>query len=201
MDDDDLTLEPDEDNSPTPRRRSLRDTASELWHQKPGPRAVRPQAAPLDTKAIVDGLDRLERNLGFATIVFALFLTAIGYVASKDSTTKTIHDGAKFFLVANLAFIAILLLGLILRRRALLGFGCFFYGLEQVFSYHAFEIGLPFLAFGGWLIWRAQRKQKQDRLAVDQRPGELLRTRSLGKPPKPSKRYTPPKRAATARRR
>jgi len=179
----------------------MRMLALELWHQKPGPRTPRSTGRPVDAKAIVDGLDRLERNLGKATIVFALVLTGLGYLASEHSATKAVHDGATFFLVANLAFIAILVLGLALRRRALLGFGCFFYGLEQLFSYHALEIGLPFLAFGGWLILRAQRKQKQDRAAVDERSVRPLPARTPGRPPKASRRYTPPKRATSARRR
>ena len=60
--------------------------------------------------------------------------------------------------------------------------------------------------FGGWLIFRVMKKQRQDQAAgrfsgtVD---GGRRRGRAETKAPvaKASKRYTPPRRRATARRR
>jgi hypothetical protein len=154
-------------------------------------------------KEIVDGLDRTETILGTMAVAFAVILALIGYFYSRHSTTKSIHDAANFLLISNLVFAGILAFGLVIRRRALLGFGSFFFGLELAFSLKALPYGLPFIAFGGWLIIRANKKQQLTRGAAD--PGSLRSGRSSSKAttaklPKASKRYTPPRRAKTAKR-
>lgn len=168
--------------------------------------APRAAAAP---KQIVDGIDKTERALGIAAIVLALFWAIAGYFVDKHSTVKSVHQGADFGLISNLIFAVIIALGVALRRRALLGFGALFFGLEQTFSYHDAIVGLPFLALGGWLIMRASRKQREIREANGGRgaartsPPRASRSASAGRPatPKASKRYTPPRRSAASGRR
>jgi hypothetical protein len=198
----DLTTSTGETPAPTPRR-SIGRIISELWNQKPGTRAPREPKFHGSSKEIVDGLDRTEQILGGAAVAFAIALALIGFFYSRHSSTKSIHDAANFLLVSNLVFAGILAFGLIIRRRALLGFGAFFFGLELAFSLRALPYGLPFIAFGGWLIVRANRKQQLTRSAAD--PGSLRNSRSSSRSaatglPKASKRYTPPRRARGAKR-
>lgn len=198
--------EPSSQVAPTPEtksRRSLSQVATELWRQSPGPRAPRPVRVPANAKEIVDGLDRTEITIGTAAVAFAVVLALIGYFYSRASHTKTIHEAATFLLVSNLIFAGILAFGLVIRRRALLGFGSFFFGLELTFSLKALPYGLPFIVFGSWLIIRANRKQKMTRSALDTKSARSSRSRtSSGSTtmPKASKRYTPPRRARDARR-
>jgi len=185
-------------------RRGLNQVVTELWFQKPGPREPREPRTSRSSKEIVEGLDKTERILGMAAVAFAAALAFISYFYSRHSTTKSIHDAATFLLISNLVFAGILAFGLIIRRRALLGFGAFFFGLELTFSLKALPYGLPFIAFGAWLIIRANRKQKETRSAAD--PGSLRSSRSSGtsnqlRHPKGSKRYTPPRSSRTQKRR
>jgi predicted lipid-binding transport protein (Tim44 family) len=149
-------------------------------------------------KALVDGLDTMERNLGIAAVVLAIVLDFVNFYANLHSPTKDVKSAAEFLLISNLIFAGILALGLGLRRRALLGFGAFFFGLEQAFSEHQYSLGLPFIAFGGWLIMRASQKQKQSRPTRVSRSTPKANAKSpkaaAGRP-KASKRYTPPQRA------
>jgi hypothetical protein len=59
--------------------------------------------------------------------------------------------------------------------------------------------GCLYIFFGGWLVMRVMRKQKQDRAlrALTQSSASRPDRRLTGGPPKPSKRYTPPRRART----
>jgi threonine/homoserine/homoserine lactone efflux protein len=143
-------------------------------------------------------LDTTERNLGIGAVVFAVVLDVVNFYVNRHSPTKTIRSAADFVLISNLIFAGILALGLGLRRRALLGFGAFFFGLEQAFTEHEVSLGLPFLVFGGWLILRASQKQKQGRPAGGARASSTSaaksKTTNTGRP-KASKRYTPPQRA------
>lgn len=178
------------------QRRSIATIASDLWHQSPGPRAPRPLKVPANAKEIVDGLDRTEITIGVAAVAFAVILGLLGYFYSRASHTKAIHDAATFLLISNLVFAGILAFGIVIRRRALLGFGSFFFGLELAFSLKALPYGIPFIAFGSWLIVRANRKQKLTRSALDAGSSRNSRTRSANgvlKTPKASKRYTPPR--------
>lgn len=201
MQDDEAPDDPANDAAPAaPPRRTILDLLSDP-KRRPQPATGGPSSAA--QKQIVDGLDGLERGLGFASVCFAVLVAVLSYVASKHSSTKSIHDAANFLLVSNLVFAGILALGLALKRRALLGFGCFFFGLEEAFSYHSLVLGLPFLVLGGWLILRANRKQRLDREARGPRPrpGAKAPERRGPSTPKASKRYTPPRRASSSRRR
>jgi len=145
-------------------------------------------------------LDTTERNLGIAAVVLAIVLDLVNFYANRHSPTKDIRSAAEFVLISNLIFAGILALGLGLRRRALLGFGAFFFGLEQAFTEKEVSLGLPFLVFGGWLILRASQKQKQSRAVGGakgtSRPAAKAKAKTAASGrPKASKRYTPPQRA------
>ena len=146
----------DESSDPPPRA-----SATGLFRKARTPRPPRPQLARLARqRLLVDGLDTTERNLGIAAVVVAVVLDFVNFYANRRSGTKTVQSSADFLLISNLIFAGILALGLGLRRRALLGFGAFFFGLEQAFTEREVSLGLPFLVFGGWLI-NAQASQKQ----------------------------------------
>jgi hypothetical protein len=180
-----------DEQAPRPR-------ATGLWRRARAPRPPRPTLPAREVKTLVDGLDATERNLGIAAVVLAVVLDLVNFYANRHSPIKTTRSGADFALISNLVFAGILALGLGLRRRALLGFGAFFFGLEQAFTEREVSLGLPFLVFGGWLILRASQKQKQSRPVRGakgaQRPTAKAKTASTGRP-KASKRYTPPQRA------
>jgi hypothetical protein len=186
-------------SSPESGEQSQRTRPAGLFRRAGAPRPPRPSLPPREVKALVDGLDTTERNLGIAAVVLAIVLDLVNFYANRHSPIKTTRSGADFALISNLVFAGILALGLGLRRRALLGFGAFFFGLEQAFTEREVSLGLPFLVFGGWLILRASQKQKQSRPVRGakgaQRPTAKAKTTTTSGRPKASKRYTPPQRA------
>jgi hypothetical protein len=205
MPDDETQLpseEPDSTPLATEAGPGLAGRSSGLLQKVLTPRPPGAPRGPRTVKALVDGLDSTERNLAIGAVIFAVVLDLVNFYANRHSPTKDIRQAAEFLLVSNLIFAAILALGFALRRRALLGFGAFFFGLEQAFSEHEVALGLPFIAFGGWLIMRASQKQKQDRPAGRARGSTRSTPRASTKSTKPnpgrpkaSKRYTPPQRA------
>jgi hypothetical protein len=152
----------------------------------------------------VNGLDRREMIVGIFLTMLAFVLAFSGYHGYQHSSTKALHSQASTYLVASLFGAAVLGFGVLFRRRALLGFACFLVGLE-FFNYRFVVGALAYLGAGGWLIFRVTQKQKQDRLtrpaaavpAAERRGGR----RPLPSGPKPSKRYTPPRKTATGGRR
>lgn len=149
-------------------------------------------------KEIVNGLDRREKAFGWTLTALAIGLATLAYFVNRSSAVAATRSAAIDFLITMMIGAALLALGLLFKRRALLGFASFLFGLEQV-SYHFIYGALLYLAFGAWLIYRVMQKNKADREA-----GLLpARGRTKAAPvtintPKASKRYTPPK---TARRR
>lgn len=191
--------------APAPRR--LLDIVSGLWHQKPGVRGSKQMAAPPpNAKEVVDGLSRQELVLGLAATLFDVAITVAGYFADHHSHVLVYRREASSLLLAGLVGGALMGLGTLMRRRALLGFASFIVGMEMI-SFAGVQ-GVLYLAFGGWLIVRVMRKQKQDHAAG--RPTDTIdpsRRRGAGtapgSAPSASKRYTPPRnaRAASGRRR
>ena len=194
-----------------PRGRGIREILTDLWHQKPGVRQDRPGATErlLSEKQIVNGLARNEVMIGAALAVLQLAITIAVYLYWHGSHEVKYRHYAPDFLVAGLIGEALLAGGLAIRRRALLGFAAFLVGMELI----SFGLiyGILFLFFGGWLILRVMRKQRQDqaREKVEGGGGTRVGARSrdargaAGGPlrPKASKRYTPPKPVSAARKR
>ena len=187
--------------APSPVRRPLRQVASELWHQKPGPRTPKqPRVPAVPTKEIVNGLDQRERMFGFGAAFIMLSTTIADYTITRHSSVAHTRAIAGDLLLAGLVLGVLIVLGTLLRRRALLGFASFMTGFELIAGGNI--LGAIFLFFGGWLIVRVMRRQRQEQASgrpsqtLDEKP---LRRSSAG--PKSSKRYTPPRRSAPARRR
>ncbi len=189
-------METSETESPTSstgsNRRSVSEIFKELWHQKPGPRQAKPSSAPITTKEIVNGLDRRELLIGSFLTALALVLAILGYFNERASSTKSIHASAVDFLITMLIGACLMALGLFLKRRALLGFAAFLFGLEQA-TFQFLPGALIYLAFGGWLIYRVMQKGKADRAMGIDRGTVDYGPSGKGAIPRPSKRYTPPK--------
>jgi hypothetical protein len=111
----------------------------------------------------------------------------------------TIQAESTPFLELGLSLSALVVVGLIVKRRALLGFAAFFVGLIFL------EYGVPTefffsAAYGSFLLIRAQKAQKLQRASNPKSAVPRNRTpKSTSSPPTskkptPSKRYTPPKR-------
>jgi hypothetical protein len=185
------------------RRRGLAVIAADLWHQRPGPRAERPAAPARTAKEVVDGLDVWELRLSIAATVVEGLLTPLFYWYFRTHGSLAVRHAASEFLITGIITTAILLLGTLFKRRALVGFAAFMTGMAWL-TYGSLYFALVFLVFGGWLILRVMRKQKQDR-AVGKTPEPLFGSRRRAAAPatptpvrpKASKRYTPPKRATT----
>ncbi len=193
----------------SPRTRSIREILADLWHQKPGVRQERPGATErlLSEKQIVNGLSRNEIVTGAALAVLQLAVTISVYLYWHGSHETKYRHYAPDFLVAGLIGEGLLAAGLAIRRRALLGFAAFIVGMELI----SFGLiyGLLFLFYGGWLILRVMRKQRQDQArqkaegsAEPRGGGSRTTSGSASGPqrPKPSKRYTPPKQLGAAAR-
>ena len=168
-------------------------------------------------KAEVNLLDARERRIGIIATVAELVLTAFVTVPylfhhhkSSTSELKT-NSAVHVFLIEGLVLGVILMLGTIVKRRALLGFASLLVGLWLLQVKALFLIGIGYLGFGLWLVVKGlKHANKGDRGAARgstrgaaSRPRAQKAGRSNSKPsadrsaPKPNKRYTPPK--ATSR--
>jgi len=168
-----------------------------------------PSARTAATKAAVNGLDKRERSLGFIAMGFALALTAIVVVPFLTHHEKPSADTLKtlsavhYFLAEGIVVSTFLLLGTLLRRRALLGFACLATGIWLVGLPALRLFGLAYLALGAWLLLKGLKAQqggaRPPRTAAPSQPRPSRRSRAEARnagtrsAPKPSKRYTPPK--------
>ncbi len=178
--------------------RSVREIASELWHQQPGTRKEKP-IPPESIRTIVNGLDRREITIAVVLTVLNLYLVLAWAHHLHVSPTKAMRDDATAYLETGLIATGIVVVGTVLRRRALLGFACFLAALDFL-HYDLFLQFLLNVLLGAWLLWRAQQAQKVHRGALED-PVRLRKGRPALSGPSPSKRYTPPKRARTSRSR
>ncbi len=192
-------------------------SAQRLFRSRPPSRAVA-AATPDDglfpaqraaaAKKAVNTLDGREQRIGFFAFVFEVALTAIiatpyltHHVKPNNDTLKTIaavHD----FALEGIVVALFLLLGTLLKRRALLGCGSLAAGiwLAELPSLRVF--GLAFLGLGMWLLLKGLKSQQGARGAprgAGSQPRRAKASRADAKSvasraaPKPSKRYTPPK--------
>jgi hypothetical protein len=188
---------------PRPRSSSRQADASETPDDGLSP-AQRAAAA----KKAVNTLDSRERRIGFFALVFELALTGIiviPYLTHRVKLNKNnlktmaaVHD----FLLEGIVVAVFLLLGTVLKRRALLGFGSLAAGiwLAELPSLRVF--GLAFLGLGMWLLLKGLKSQQGPRggpRGSGSQPRRAKSSRADAKAvaaraaPKPSKRYTPPK--------
>jgi hypothetical protein len=146
------------------------------------------------------GLDEREHRFAVAASVLALGLVTAGYFVNRHSTIEKARAGATELLVAGLILIVIMFAGIIFQRAAIVGIASFIIGFEMVSGEDVF--GAVFLIFGGWILIRHMRRQRAA-LAGGARPTRAAKATPTrpGGPPKPSKRYSPPRRSRTAARR
>jgi hypothetical protein len=174
-----------------------------------------PAAKSEATRTAVNMLDPRERRLGFFATVLELALTAIVVVPYLNHSHKVSSSELKtmsavhVFLIEGIVLGAILLLGTLVRRRALLGFASLLVGAWLVEIKALAILGIAYLGFGLWLVvkvlkhsnkegrgarggqrggQRAARQPKEVKSSVP--TAKALESRSA---PKPNKRYTPPK--------
>jgi hypothetical protein len=182
------------------RPKRLPEILSELWHQKPGTRKVKPgqEAKVLSTKEVVNGLEPKEAILGAVLMAIDLVITVAVYLIWRHSSQAKFRHYAPDFLIAGLIGVGILAFGAALRRRALLGFASFIVGMELI-SF-GLVYGIFYLFFGGWLIVRVMRYQRQQS-AIGKYSGTVdtgPRRREHPVAPSASKRYTPPRKTRVA---
>ena len=195
---------PGTDTAQPAKRRGLVEIIGER-RQNRGATGVKAAAAsPRTAKEVVDGLDQWELRLAIAAAVVQAALTPVLYFYWRTHGDVAVRNAAADFLITGIVSTVIIALGVVFKRRALVGFAAFMTGMAWL-TYGNLFLAVVYLFFGGWLIMRVMRKQKQDRAA-----GKVPASRSgraaaakppTGRPaPKASKRYTPPRRAATRSR-
>jgi len=183
------------------RRRSVAEAES-------GGRASTAKGRSETARAAVNNLNPFERRLGITAAVCELLLTLVVVVpylthshsrsASELKTLSAVH----VFLIEGIVLFVFLLLGTIMKRRALLGFAAMLVGL-WLFALPSLRlIGIVYLGFGLWLVMKgfksAQSEGRGAARGVARQPTPRRSRTSDKSPagrsaPKPSKRYTPPK--------
>jgi hypothetical protein len=159
-------------------------------------------------RGAVNNLNPRERQIGFLALAFELALTAIVVVPYLTHRVKLSRTDLKtmsavhFFLVEGLVVAIFLLLGTLMKRRALLGFASLATAIWLIELPALRVFGLAYLGLGMWLLVKGLKSQQNaargsSRPSSQPRPSkrsraqaEALATRSA---PKANKRYTPPK--------
>lgn len=146
-------------------------------------------------------LDDRERRLAIIVAVFGTGLLVASFIILRHSANAKVRSGAISVLAAGLILIAILVAGIVFRRGSIVGIATFMLGFEMIAVSPLFAV--VFLFFGGWILVRSMRRQRASLAAGGAGPARARKAapaRSAG-PPKPSKRYTPPRRYGTSARR
>lgn len=157
----------------------------------------------------VNGLEPREARFGLFAVVAEVALTLVVVVPyllnEHKKTSGSVTRGALYtFLVEGVILGVFLLLGVLTKRRAMLGFASLITGLWLLQLKSLAIIGVAYLGFGIWLVVRAARfnpKRKQSGSTSDpSTPSKPAPAKSALKKssvaarstPKPNKRYTPP---------
>lgn len=168
-----------------------------------------PLAGIEELEAQVRSANDKERFIGLvaAPLAAAIGILVISALIDNDPPARlkngqinTLHVSLSLY--HDLGGVILLLSVLMLvtamwRKRLYLGIVTALYGLA-VFNLHYWGFGVPFIMFAAWLLVRAYRLQRDLREATEaslgaaaSRPGS--RAASKRPPPKPNKRYTPPR--------
>ena len=127
-----------------------------------------PAAKSEATKTAVNMLDPRERRLGFFATVLELALTAIVVVPYLNHSHKVSSSELKtmsavhVFLIEGIVLGAILLLGTLVRRRALLGFASLLVGAWLVEIKALAILGIAYLGFGLWLVVKVLKHSNKE---------------------------------------
>lgn len=123
--------------------------------------AARPGRPARPTSQVVYGLDNRERIISAVAaglaIAFAIVVGIVGSHAPKTSKTQPINS-LELMAIFGVPALA-MLLGVIVKRRALVGFAALFTGFA-LFAFGVFYAVIYF-ALGGWLVFRALKYNKQ----------------------------------------
>ncbi len=160
-------------------------------------------------RTAVNNLNPRERQIGYIALAFELALTAAVVIPYLTHHVKLSKNNLKtmsavhFFLVEGLVVAIFLLLGTLLKRRALLGFAALATAIWLIELPALRVFGLAYLGLGMWLLMKGLRSQQNVTRGSARRPpsqprrskraraeAEALASRSA---PKANKRYTPPK--------
>ncbi len=163
-----------------------------------GPRQ-RPPATSDATSKAVNELDERERKWSMAGVVLGTGLVISGYLIDRHSTVERVRAASSTLLIAGIVVLVIMAAGIAFRRRAMVGFASFMVGFALITGGNIF--GVLFLGFGGWLLVRALRRQRGE---PKQPSAGVTKKKAPPKPagpPKPSKRYTPPRSSRVGSRR
>lgn len=170
----------------------------------------RPSAATESggTKAAVNSLDPREHRIALFATTFELVLTGVVVIpylthphSRSTSDLKTLN-AVHIFLIEGIVLFAVLLIGTLVRRRALVGFASLLVGLWLLEIKALSLLGIAYVGFGIWLIMKGLKFARGQGQGAARRPAaqpKPRKSRSSDKAtvsrsaPKPNKRYTPPK--------
>ncbi len=158
------------------------------------------------TRAAVNYLDPRERRIAVTATIFELALTMIvvvPYLTHKNKTSDLKTMGAvHVFLLEGIVLFIFLLLGTILKRRALFGFASLLVGFWLLQIKALSILGIAYVGLGMWLIFKGLKSPRAQARGAGRKPAAQPRERGSRKnekmiagraAPKPNKRYTPPK--------
>jgi len=161
-----------------------------------------------EARAAVNSLDPRERRIAITATIFELALTLIvvvPYLTHKNnrstSDLKTL-GAVHVFLFEGIVLFIFLLLGTLLRRRALFGFASLLVGFWLLQIKALSVLGIAYVGLGMWLIMKGLKSTRGQGQGTARKPAAQPRPRKSRKSeklaasraaPKPNKRYTPPK--------
>ena len=153
-------------------------------------------------------LDQRERRFAIMATVFELALTLVVVIpylvhnhAKSTSDLKTL-SAVHVFLIEGLVLFLFLLIGTMLRRRALFGFASLLVGAWLVQIKALTVLGIAYVGLGMWLVVKGLKFARGQGQSAGRKPAAQPRQRRSRKgdqvvatraAPKPNKRYTPPK--------
>ncbi len=183
-----------------PGRASLRAPETRLQRIGKALAGPRPRPATGDsTGRAVSELDERERKFSLAGVVLATGLVVSGYLIDRHSSVERVRTASGTLLIAGIVVLVIMALGIVFRRRAMVGFASFMVGFALITGGNVF--GVLFLGFGGWLLVRALRNQRSAKTSDSAPAAKPKPPPKPSGPPKPSKRYTPPRSSRVGSRR
>jgi len=161
-----------------------------------------------ETRAAVNYLDPTERRVAIMATIFELVLTLVVVVPylthnhnRSTSDLKTL-SAVHVFLIEGIVLFLFLLIGTLLRRRALFGFASLLVGAWLLQIKALFILGIAYVGLGMWLIVKGLKFARGQGQGAARKPAAQPRQRRSHKSdkvvasraaPKPNKRYTPPK--------
>lgn len=159
-----------------------------------------------EARTAVNYLDQRERRIAVTATIFELALTMIVVVPylthnNKTSDLKTM-GAVHVFLFEGIVLFIFLLIGTILKRRALFGFASLLVGFWLLQIKALSVLGIAYVGLGMWLVFKGLKSPRAQGQGAARKAATQPRARGSRKSekaiagraaPKPNKRYTPPK--------